>query len=217
MDYNNMKKYALMICAGMLISLPGAAQELRMGAMAGMNVNVPSDLKTGIGFKVGAMGKLTLPTVAKGLYTDFGVALSSLPWKTERIWEPASNTTHESKANPYYLNIPVHVGYQWKCGSQMKLFAGVGPYLNVGLFGKINTTATNGTIQTEKKQKVSLNYFSDDEMNRVDWGVGLNAGIELARHYQVALGYDWGMSDIMSSDNYDYRNRTFTLTLGYLF
>ena len=54
-------------------------------------------------------------------------------------------------------------------------------------------------------------------MNRVDWGVGLNAGIELARHYQVALGYDWGMSDIMSSDNYDYRNRTFTLTLGYLF
>ena len=199
-----MKKYVLMICAGMLISLPGAAQELRMGAMAGMNVNVPSDLKTGIGTR-------SYETYIRR------IALSSLPWKTERIWEPASNTTHESKANPYYLNIPVHVGYQWKCGSQMKLFAGVGPYLNVGLFGKINTTATNGTIQTEKKQKVSLNYFSDDEMNRVDWGVGLNAGIELARHYQVALGYDWGMSDIMSSDNYDYRNRTFTLTLGYLF
>ena len=197
------------------MSLPSAAQELRMGAMAGMNFNVPSDLKSGIGFKVGAMGKLTLPTVAKGLYTDFGVALSSVPWKTERLWEPMSNTTHQSKASPYYLNIPVHVGYQWNCGNQSKLFAGVGPYLNVGLFGKINTTLTNGTTQTV--QKVSENCFSHDGINRVDWGLGLHAGMEFASHYQIALGYDWGMRDIMSSDNYDYRNRTFTLTLGYLF
>ena len=36
------------------MALPIVAQEFKIGAVAGLNLNVPSDLKSGIGFRVGS-------------------------------------------------------------------------------------------------------------------------------------------------------------------
>ena len=38
------------------MALPIVAQEFKIGAVAGLNLNVPSDLESGLGFRVGVKG-----------------------------------------------------------------------------------------------------------------------------------------------------------------
>ena len=41
------------------------------------------------------------------------------------------------KFNPYYLEVPVRVGYKYAVNDDFSLFGSVGPYMAVGLFGKM--------------------------------------------------------------------------------
>lgn len=131
-------------------------------------------------------------------------------------YNPNTGIVTQDKATPYYLNIPLHVGYKWNCGQNAKFFVNAGPYLNVGLFGKVKNTIMDE--HQKKLRSVSLNYFSYvGSDHRIDWGLGLGTGLELAKHYQISVGYEWGMRDILPSQSYDYRDRTFTLQLAYMF
>ena len=200
----------------LLMALPIVAQEFKIGAVAGLNLNVPSDLESGLGFRVGVKGELALPKQVGGLYADFGLALSSIPWQTVKRYNPNTGIVTQDKATPYYLNIPLHVGYKWNCGQNAKFFVNAGPYLNVGVFGKVKNTMMDE--HQKKLRSVSLNYFSYvGSDHRIDWGLGLGTGLELAKHYQISVGYEWGMRDILPSQSYDYRDRTFTLQLAYMF
>ena len=51
----------------LLMALPIVAQEFKIGAVAGLNLNVPSDLESGLGFRVGVKGELALPKQVGGL------------------------------------------------------------------------------------------------------------------------------------------------------
>lgn len=65
-------------------------------------------------------------------------------------------------------------------------------------------------------KNVSDNVFSDKILNRFDWGLGVRAGAEIARHVQLSVGYDWGMKNINKMGP-DSKNRTFTASFAYLF
>lgn len=218
-----MKRSIIIICTGLLMALPIVAQEFRPGVLAGLNLNVPRNLESRLGFHVGVKGELALPTVANGLYAESGLILSSLPWKSENIYYPKTGIVSQTKATPYYLHIPLRAGFKWNCGRIAKFFVNAGPYLNIGLFGNIKDIqrdVNNEPLPWSNDDPVS--YFKYVGSNhRVDWGLGFGTGIELARHYQVSLVYEWGMRDIMSSsDNrpiYDSRMRTFTLQIAYMF
>ena len=202
-----MKRRIIIICAGLLIALPIVAQDFRPGVLAGLNLNAPSNMESRYGFRMGVKGELTFPKVVKGLYAESGLAISSLPWKSEKHIYPKTGIVSQTKATPYYLNIPLRAGFKWNCGRIAKFFVNAGPYLNIGLFGNI------------KDIHGYFDYVGSDHI--VDWGLGFGTGIEVASHYQVSLGYEWGMRDIMSSsDNrptYDSRMRTFTFQLAYMF
>ena len=217
-----MKRSIIIICTGLLMALPIVAQEFRPGVLAGLNLNVPSNLESRLGFHVGVKGELALPTVANGLYAESGLILSSLPWKSEKHIYPKIGIVSQTKATPYYLNIPLRAGFKWNCGRIAKFFVNAGPYLNIGLFGNIKDIQRGVNNEPLPWSNDDPGYFKYVGSNhRVDWGLGFGTGIELARHYQVSLGYEWGMRDIMSSsDNrrtYDSRMRTFTFQLAYMF
>lgn len=53
-------------------------------------------------------------------------------------------------------------------------------------------------------------------MPRFDWGVGFRAGVEIARHVEIAIGYDWGMTKTYQH-NPDTKFRTFVASLTYYF
>ena len=219
-----MKRRIIIICAGLLIALPIVAQEFRPGVLAGLNLNAPSNMESRYGFRMGVKGELTFPKVVKGLYAESGLAISSLPWKSEKHIYPKTGIVSQTKATPYYLNIPLRAGFKWNCGRIAKFFVNAGPYLNIGLFGnikEIQRDVYNEPLPWSNDDPSGyFDYVGSDHI--VDWGLGFGTGIEVASHYQVSLGYEWGMRDIMKSSFddriiFDSRMRTFTLQLAYMF
>lgn len=125
------------------------------------------------------------------------------------------NYSSNSKSTPYYLNIPVHIGYKFSAGRNVSLFVNAGPYFNIGLFGKAKETITpdKGTATTKE---TAGNVFSDKMLNRFDWGLGFRAGTEIARRVQLSIGYDWGMKNV-NKTGVDNKNRTFVASCAYMF
>lgn len=224
-----MKKILLTLLLALPFCMATKAQDFRMGVTGGYNLSSPSGYKSQSGFHVGVKGEFGLPQVAKGLYMDFGLMLSSHGWKSpgyyyngiytspdgEKPDKPSSGFTADNKCTPYYLNIPIHIGYKFSVGRNVSLFVNAGPYFNIGLFGKAKETITpdKGTATTKE---TAGNVFSDKMLNRFDWGLGFRAGTEIARRVQLSIGYDWGMKNI-NKVGMDNKNRTFVASCAYMF
>ncbi|MBR4042304.1 MAG: PorT family protein [Bacteroidaceae bacterium] len=207
-----MKKLIVMALLGAMI-LPSMAQEFRVGATAGVNVNSPSGDDTGlIGFNVGVKGELGLLQASEGWFMDFSALLSSHGWKSVAYYDKATATSLQWKATPYYLSIPVHVGYKFRCSDKLKLFVSAGPYAGIGLFGKETLTSTLAGKSTTST--ASNNIFADNVHERFDWGLGCRLGAELYGHWQLSVGYDWGMKD---TNKKNMRYRTLSISSVYVF
>lgn len=207
-----MKKIFFMILLGAMV-LPSMAQEFRVGATAGVNVNSPSGDDTGlIGFNVGVKGELGLLQASEGWFMDFSALLSSHGWKSVAYYDKATATSLQWKATPYYLSIPVHVGYKFRCSDKLKLFISAGPYAGIGLFGKETLTSTLAGKSTTST--ASNNIFADNVHERFDWGLGCRLGAELYGHWQLSVGYDWGMKD---TNKKNMRYRTLSISSVYVF
>lgn len=154
-----------------------AQESLRWGVTAGMNVsslNV-TGLDSRVGFHAGVKAELGLPQFTEGLYMDFGALLSLKGAKVE------AGSMASFKINPYYLEIPVHIGYKYAVNENFSLFANAGPYIAIGLFGKAKMTADGSLVDGGSKVSESGNVFGDDGFKRFDLGLGLKAGIEIRR------------------------------------
>ena len=58
--------------------------------------------------------------------------------------------------------------------------------------------------------------------NRFDMGLGINAGVEVLKHYRLSVGYDWGLLGIFKDGDYvdadtKTNNLCFHLRLAYMF
>lgn len=203
-----------------------AQENLRWGVTAGMNNSKYSNdfLNSRTGFHAGVKAELALPQVAEGVYLEFGglLTLKGAKW--------GYGSLVDIKFNPYYLEIPVHIGYKYAINENFAIFGNVGPYAAIGLFGKIkgkvDLIGISGNIDwggidwgeidpSEIKGEESENIFGSDGMKRFDLGLGLKAGIEFNKKYQVTIGYDWGF--IETADNSDLKNRNLMLSLVYMF
>ncbi len=163
----------------------------------GMNVaTVNQDGVTSrIGFHAGVRGDYYF-SGQDGAYLNAGLLLSLKGYKVEADW---FDETVKETLNPYYLELPIHFGYKYSITDNVAVFADFGPYFAVGLFGK-----TEG-----------YDVFGDDGIKRFDMGLGLRGGVEFNNKFNVSLGYDWGMLDII--DEVKVKNRNFMLSLGYKF
>lgn len=203
--------FLVLVCAN------SYAQEFRVGVIGGLNVNSPSDLESQKGFHAGVKGEFNFQEASKGLFIDFGTILSSKGWKTTAYYDNTSKESNQWKSIPYYLDIPVHLGYKFQAGKYASIFASVGPYLSFGLFGK-NQIITEDAKGNSKTATNSKNVFRDHLMERFDWGLGAKVGVELARHFQVAVGYNWGLRNLKTSKNtMDIKNKTFQVSCAYMF
>lgn len=62
-----MKRTTLLITLLLIITLPLAAQNFRIGATAGVNLNAPRYVESKMGFSVGAKGELGFKGLSEGL------------------------------------------------------------------------------------------------------------------------------------------------------
>lgn len=206
-----MKKVFLLLLAAFYFG-GSKAQEVKIGVLAGMNVSSPSNLNSQLGFHVGAKGELQFQN---NLYVDLGLSLSSKGWKTDGYYDGQESRTW--KGTPYYLEMPLHLGYKVSVGENIKLLGSVGPYVGLGVFGK--STCSIETKGKTTTQTVSDNLFKDKQQERFDWGAGINLGVELHNHYQLSLGYNLGLKNIYKKEKgeSDRKNRVVNVSFAYLF
>lgn len=212
-----MKKILFFSLLLLSVSISSYGQNLKVGITGGLNISSPSNYDSKAGFNVGIKGELGLPKVSQGLYLDFGVLLSSQGWESTWYYDAQKKQSTQWKGNPYFLNIPIHIGYKFSLGRSTALFAHAGPYIGIGLFGK-NKLVTETDAGKRTTTTLADNTFSDKQLERFDWGIGGKIGVEFAKRIQVALGYDWGLRNLKTSNNpIDFKNKVFSVSCAYIF
>lgn len=190
-----------------------AQDNLKWGVMAGMNVSkyTITGFDNRIGFHAGVKAELGLSQEASGAYMDFAALLTLKGAKID------GGSIASIKLNPYYLEVPVHVGYKYAVNDDFALFGSVGPYIAVGLFGKAKAKVDGNIADLGElgTNSASENIFGDDGLKRFDFGLGLKAGVEFSKKYQVAISYDFGLVEV--AKDLGMKNRNLMLSLGYMF
>lgn len=198
----------ILLSAIVLMNLCASAQDkpFTFGVKAGVNLaNFSGDVennKAKIGYNVGV-------TVDYAITPEFYL-LSGLEFTTKGVkWKAGDD---EQKANPMYLQVPVHAGYKIKITEGTRLMLHAGPYVAYGIGGK-NSIKENG------KEIAKYNFFGDKESGRAkrfDFGLGLGVGVEFGK-INAGLGWDFGLLNFSRAENNKLRNMNGYLTVGYKF
>ena len=210
-----MKKFLPLLVIAVIISSKVSAQTLRYGIVGAANFSTYSmdaigfDISTDsrVGFKAGFRMEMDASFLLRGLYFDTEATLSSkgaeyMGFKEEKYVDVSSR--------PYYLEIPMHVGYHYTFGdSGLGLFGSFGPYFGIGLFGTEKYFVSGAKSNPEA--------FSGDNLKRFDFGLGVRAGVSMFKHYRIFAGYDWGLVDISNVEGLDIKNRNFYIGASYMF
>lgn len=206
-----MKKMKTLVLAALLICGVGSTyaqsrEKVRLGVEVGMTVNTIKDYYEDADRKMGFDAGLRVDVnFTDNIYLGTGLQYMMKGVKT-------SGDGWEYKANPGYLQIPIHVGYRYDFNETIGVFGEFGPFLAVGVSGQDKWEAGNRDGDDD--------FFGDPDegyAKRFDMGLGLHVGCEIIQHWQVALGYDWGLIDMYKGPGDKIRNGSLRLGVAYMF
>lgn len=215
-----MIKKVLMVALVGMASLPALSQNVidQVEVNAGMNISKMKWYDSKIGYHVGLRATKNLDKLAPGVYGNAGLFLTSKGGKMDL------GGLGNSTLSANYLEVPVHFGYKYALNENVKLFGEVGPYFDLGLFGKQkNKTLDFGWDDDDNSyEEESASTF--EVLKRFDFGLGLRVGAEYKK-FTLSFGYDAGVIDIYKSDPDDddlditgaVHNSNFTVSVGYIF
>lgn len=164
-----MKRIALAIAITLVhIGVMMAASSLRWGVTGGVNFSseggVYHDFTPGI--QLGGLGEFYF---AKYGFLSGSFLLSQKGYKTSEEFESVniftgelSTTKVNIKKRNYYLELPIHIGFKINMGRSVTLLTSAGPYIAVGLWGKINDKYNNISETLYKRQALGLWYRCKD-------------------------------------------------------
>lgn len=125
----------------------------------------------------------------------------------------------KAKANLYYLDIPLTIKASHDLGGGLKMFGAIGPYLGMGLDGKVKTTVKYlGEEETEEEDLKWGNDKDEDDLKRLDMGLTFGGGVEI-NSILIGISYDLGLSNISAYQDYGTtsKNRVLKFSAGYRF
>lgn len=160
-----MKKiFSLVVAMVLAIGATVSAQSIQGELVLGLNIADvdASGASSRVGFNAGVRGTYAFQSQRKGVYANGAMLLSLKGMKVEKY-----------TFNPFYLEIPVHIGYKYPITRSVAIFGEFGPYFGIGLFG---------TVEGE-------DVFCEDGYNRFDVGLGLRTGkVERFNRLRLRLG-----------------------------
>lgn len=210
-----MKKFLPLFLVALVATATVSAQGLRYGITGAMNVanyameveGISFNPDSRIGFRAGFRMEMDAPFIYDGFYFDAEALLSA---KGAKFDSSSGENSSSVISRPYYLEIPIHIGYRYMFGQgNVGIFGSFGPYFGVGLFGTNKVTVAG----VESKPDA----FSSDGLKRFDFGLGLRAGVAMFEHYRIYVGYDWGLIDVAKSGGNKINNRNFYVGASYMF
>lgn len=124
-----------------------------------------------------------------------------------------------AKANLYYLDIPLSLKASHDLGGGLKMFGAVGPYVGLGLSGKLKGTVEyQGEKETEEEDIKWGSDEDEDDLKRLDMGLTFGGGVEI-NSIMIGISYDLGLSNIAAYQDYGStsKNRVLKFSVGYRF
>jgi hypothetical protein len=213
-------KVLLLALATTAFSLASKAQKVTYGVRAGINFqnlngeditgrDIDYNLKTG--FHIGVNAEVP---VAPDFYVQPGLLFSTKGAINEI---PAAD---DRKIKLSYLEIPINVLYKPALGPG-KLLLGFGPYIGIGVGGKIKQGSTSSDIEFDNDVK-STDPAWVRTLKRMDFGGNLLAGYELSSKISFQLNAQLGMTNIApkidgKKTDYKVKNTGFGFSVGYRF
>ncbi len=208
-----MKKLLLSAVLIALVGLTATAQS-RFGIIAGPSFGKFKAKSSGLTISGSSLtsfhaGFLMDAALTENIYFQPQLLLSGKGGKME-----ITNTV-EATLNPFFVEVPLNFLYKAPAGSG-KVFAGLGPYVGVGIFGK-SKGESDGTSVSEN---IQFGSEDDDDMKRFDYGANFVAGYEFANGLLINVNYSLGLADLSpATDGGDasFKLQYFGISLGYLF
>lgn len=212
----------LLVCT----SYAASAQVLKGGVnLANISINNDGgvdDNKMLTSFQVGLSGDIK---ILPFLYFQPGILFTGKGSKTQS-GATTDPTYYRATTNPYYIEVPAN--FVLKTPGPIRLFAGAGPYLAIGVAGK--NKVDGKFLGTSFSSEKSIEWSNDDPstldyeegagygiMKRFDYGLNGTAGVEMA-HIVLSANYGLGLAKLQSGSNSSADNnnkhRVFSLTLG---
>jgi hypothetical protein len=164
------------------------------------------------GFHVGATAEFPI-TEAIFLETDLLLTTKGFKYSEKETFEGQSYS-YKEKMNLFYLEVPITLKALHDLGN-MKLYGQLGPYIGMGLFGKLTVEESyNGN----ESDSFDIEWGSDEnsDLKRLDYGLTFGAGTDLgAIHF--GLFYNLGLANMSPTDTYDesMKSRVLGFTVGY--
>lgn len=177
-------KKAIIAIAALFVALSANAQ---IGVVAGLtssSTNVEAavaDIKNvnqyhvGITYKIGIGNMLAIQPAL--IYNMKGTQLGDI----------AGLDDVDVNYKTGYLELPVQVQLGFGIGSIARVYGFAEPFVGYAI-----TNQVQGLGDTVKNW--------DNVKNRLEYGVGLGAGVELFRHLQVSVKYFWNFGDVYGAD-----------------
>ena len=231
-----MKKIVMLavMAAGMVFS--ATAQESGFGIRASLNLsNVNNkydgevasgesksyyeyDFKKRVGFNIGLIYDWG---ISESFYIQPGLYFTT---RGAKIKESEEDYKYEEKWKLNYLQIPILASYRIALTDNVKWHINAGPYLAVGVGGKVKWEETydGDTDKGDYKAFGTADEDSDKEkggLKRFDAGLSFGTGVSINKFY-IGLTYDLGLVNAADKDtwkDYKMRNRNFSIGVGYNF
>ncbi|MCY7351852.1 MAG: PorT family protein [Cytophagaceae bacterium] len=211
-----LSKISLLVIA--LLSAYSAAAQIRFGVKGGLNSSTFLISNNQFGYEPKALPNGRLAWQA-GLLADVGihrnfsvqpaVLLSSKGFQS--TYDAGNGISIKYTYEPLYVEIPVLALAKINLGDTFRIYAGVGPYVAVGVGGKYTASGLG-----DSKTDITFGNTNAADLKRIDYGGSVALGVEFGKLI-VGVNYNRGLANILAEDSdVKIRNASLGLTVGFL-
>ena len=185
------------------------------------------DTKAVMSFQLGCIANVP---ITPGMAFQPGLILTGKGAKSQS-GNTSDDTYYQATSKPYYVEIPANLVFKTGTSGYTRFFAGAGPYLGIGVAGKVKNT---GKVMGSPFQNEKTIEWSNDEpapldaeegvgldiMKRFDYGLNATAGIE-TEYAVISVNYGFGLAPLQNVNNSSAddknKHRVLSLTVGFRF
>ena len=221
-------KIKIIALSAFLFSCLATQSQILKGGVNFANITITNDgdiddANSLTSFQLGITGDVKILPM---LFFQPGILFTGKGSKTQS-GDPSSLNYSKATSNPMYIEIPANLVFKTPTGP-IKFFAGGGPYLAVGVAGKLKNEgkiaglayANERNIEFSNDDPSTLNYEEGAGygiLKRFDYGLNAIAGIQ-ATKIVLSLNYGFGLAKLQSGSNSSAddknKHRVLSFTVG---
>jgi len=205
-------KKVLLIVAALFVGMQAHAQLVADGGYfhGFENGNTAYSSPSLDGLFLGARYNVDLENWMDGLSFIPGLNFSALRGKVMVANVVLPRTTVREIA----INLPLQLKYRYEFMSNFAVYGFAGPTLQLGLLNNVVDKNDNATLRYNMYKENKLGTAPRTPFNLY---LGLGAGVEVSERIQVNVGFDFGLLNLTTGQNYKLHRNVLKIGIGYIF